>query len=187
MKKRRRWRRLWGPWDPRWCSARCPVLRPVSAAAPSVECSGVVFALQHLLQPTVRHQPHQGHCCVDQLRRQRRHKRQSHAQQVQQRRNLALDVGPQQALELGVPGLVAFLWLLMAVLGRSLRALPRLSRRDQGVLAALVAALAGFLLHGAVDNVWYSPKLTLLFWVVLGLAVSLGKEADSPASTACNE
>jgi putative inorganic carbon (HCO3(-)) transporter len=87
---------------------------------------------------------------------------------------------------LGMPGLLVFLWLLVAVLARSLRALPRLSYRNRGVLTALMAGLAGFLLHGAVDNVWYSPKLALLFWVMLGLTVSLGKEVDSPASAACN-
>lgn len=93
----------------------------------------------------------------------------------------------QLALELGLPGLTAFLWLLLAVLRRSFQALPQLSRRDQGVLAALLAALTGFLLHGAVDNVWYSPKLTLLFWLVLGFTVCLGKEADSPAGAAYNK
>jgi putative inorganic carbon (HCO3(-)) transporter len=92
----------------------------------------------------------------------------------------------QLALELGMPGLLVFLWLLVAVLARSLRALPRLSYRNRGVLTALMAGLAGFLLHGAVDNVWYSPKLALLFWVMLGLTVSLGKEVYSPASAACN-
>lgn len=88
------------------------------------------------------------------------------------------------ALQLGVPGLLAFLWLLLAVLSRVLQVLPKLANRERGVLAALVASLGGFLLHGAVDNVWYSPKLTLLFWAVLGLTLALGKEADGPESTA---
>ncbi|HHV57634.1 MAG TPA: hypothetical protein GXX50_07725 [Firmicutes bacterium] len=93
----------------------------------------------------------------------------------------------QLALELGVPGLVAFLWLLGAVAARALSALPRLAGRRQGLLAALLASLAGFLLHGAVDNVWYSPKLTLLFWAALGLVLALGREAGGPARTARGE
>ncbi len=93
----------------------------------------------------------------------------------------------QLALELGVPGLLAFLWLLLAVFSRSFMVLPRLSYHDRGVLAALLAALTGFLLHGAVDNVWYSPKLTLLFWLTLGLAVAMGKGAGGSAGAACNQ
>lgn len=90
----------------------------------------------------------------------------------------------QVALELGVPGLLAFFWLLAAVAARALRALPQLGRRERGVLAALLASLAGFLLHGAVDNVWYSPKLMLLFWAALGLTLAVGREARGPAGTA---
>ncbi len=93
----------------------------------------------------------------------------------------------QLALELGVPGLLVFLWLLMAVLAQAYRALPQLSHGDKGVLVALMAALTGFLLHGAVDNVWYSPKLTLLFWVVLGLTVAMGKGAGGSASAPCDK
>ncbi|MDK2785309.1 MAG: hypothetical protein PWR11_1175, partial [Bacillota bacterium] len=88
------------------------------------------------------------------------------------------------ALALGLPGLGAFFWLLMAAGGRALRALPRLNSREQGMLAALFSSLAGNLLHGAVDNVWYSPKLALLFWAVLGLLMALGREAEDPASAA---
>lgn len=92
----------------------------------------------------------------------------------------------QLALELGLPGLLAFLWLLLAVFSRSVAVLPALSYQDQGMLTAVVAALTGFLLHGAVDNVWYSPKMTLLFWLILGLAVAMGKEADGSAGVACD-
>jgi putative inorganic carbon (HCO3(-)) transporter len=88
------------------------------------------------------------------------------------------------ALQLGVPGLVAFLWLLLAVFSRAARAVPRLKAGTRSLLIALIAGLSGFLLHGAVDNVWYSPKLTFLFWAVLGLALALTKEADDPAGTA---
>ena len=92
----------------------------------------------------------------------------------------------QLALELGVFGLLAFLWLLMAVFANCLRALSQISYRRRGVLAALIAGLTGFLLHGAVDNVWYSPKLTLLFWLMFGLTVPLTREVCDPASAACD-
>ncbi len=61
-------------------------------------------------------------------------------------------------------GLLAFLWLLLAVFPVHLWYCPGFLTMTGGVLAALLAALTGFLLHGAVDNVWYSPKLTLLFF-----------------------
>ncbi|NMA54955.1 MAG: hypothetical protein GX952_03350 [Firmicutes bacterium] len=93
----------------------------------------------------------------------------------------------QLALELGLPGLAAFVWILAAVFSRSLLLLPQMDYPQRGVLAALLSSLIGFLLHGLVDNVWYSPKIALLFWLMLGLTVALGKGADGSAGTARNQ
>jgi len=75
----------------------------------------------------------------------------------------------QIALDLGLPGLGVFLWLMGVV---ALQLVHAARRRPQGdlraVLAAASAALAAFLVSGWVDTIW-TAKPALLLWAFLGL------------------
>ena len=39
-----------------------------------------------------------------------------------------------------------------------------------GVSAAAFAAIAGALVMGTFDNLWYNSRVMVLFWVVMGIA-----------------
>lgn len=83
--------------------------------------------------------------------------------------------------ELGIFGLIAALWALLAALRR-----PYVvggDRRSSYILAAVPCALTGLLVHGLVDYVWYNPKILFAFWALAGLGAGLalghGPEAGS--------
>ena len=79
------------------------------------------------------------------------------------------------AVEAGLIGLAAFLWLMTVVLGQGWRQLQRL-REQQSVqgywLIAAIATLLGMLTHGLVDTVWYRPQVSTLWWLMMALVAS---------------
>lgn len=79
------------------------------------------------------------------------------------------------AVEAGLLGLTIFAWLLMVILGQGWRQLQRLreeqSRQAYWLMAAL-ATIAGMLVHGLVDTVWYRPQISTLWWLMLALVAS---------------
>jgi putative inorganic carbon (HCO3(-)) transporter len=79
------------------------------------------------------------------------------------------------AVEAGLIGLFAFLWLLLVTFGQGWRQLQRL-REIQSVqaywLIAALATMAGMLVHGLVDTIWYRPQVSTLWWLMLALVAS---------------
>jgi putative inorganic carbon (HCO3(-)) transporter len=75
----------------------------------------------------------------------------------------------QTALDLGVPGALAFFCLVVRTLVR-LRSAWLMVPEDRGLAAGLAAGLLGFGLYGAVDAVTLGAKPGFLFWWLLGLA-----------------
>jgi O-antigen ligase len=73
-------------------------------------------------------------------------------------------------VEMGVLGLLFFLWTIVSHL-RDAMAAKNLSHQESVLLVAIVAGTVGQLVHGLIDNIWYSPKNVMFFWVALGLAV----------------
>lgn len=86
--------------------------------------------------------------------------------------------------ETGLPGLLALLWLVWRVTRTGLAALvragtPRRTGRgpgqDPAALAPLVAgglaALAGAAVHGVVEPLLYIPRISIAFWLVIGLVL----------------
>jgi putative inorganic carbon (HCO3(-)) transporter len=96
--------------------------------------------------------------------------------------NLFLQAG----VDLGLPGLIAYLalWLVAAFsVWRAYRALRRQGRLALAALAAgLGASLAALAVHGLFDAVTWGSKPAFLAWAVLGLAVALpgALERDRP-------
>jgi putative inorganic carbon (hco3(-)) transporter len=77
-------------------------------------------------------------------------------------------------VELGLAGLVAFVWLLVRF-GRRARA--SLARPDQRwLVAGGLGALADMLVHGLVDNSYFLVDLAFLFWLIL--ATAFGPDDD---------
>jgi putative inorganic carbon (HCO3(-)) transporter len=87
--------------------------------------------------------------------------------------NLLLQVG----VDLGLPGLVAYLalWLTATVLvWRTYRTLRRDGRLALSALAAgLGASLITLMIHGLFDAVTWGTKPAFLAWAVMGLAIAL--------------
>lgn len=76
----------------------------------------------------------------------------------------------QIAVEMGILGLLIFLWLLRAVFKEGLTASG--NPYHVGIIAALIAGLAGQAVYGLFDNIWYSPKNLFLFWTMAGIIVA---------------
>ena len=66
-------------------------------------------------------------------------------------------------VELGLAGLLAFVWLLFAFF---VHAWPR---RSGPVIAGVIAAMIALLVHGLVDVPYFKNDLSILFWVLMAL------------------
>lgn len=87
--------------------------------------------------------------------------------------NLAL----QLALDLGVAGLLGFVWLLAAFAAVVLKGLRRPALpAERALLAGAAAGVASMLGAGLIDSIW-TLKPALLFWLLLGTAVLAGRAA----------
>lgn len=82
--------------------------------------------------------------------------------------NLYLEVG----LEMGILGLLALLWMVFRGFSEALVGIEN-NYKTSYILAGIMAALAGHLLHGLFDYVWYSPRIVLTFWMFFGMMAAL--------------
>lgn len=82
----------------------------------------------------------------------------------------------QMLLEIGLFGFLAFAWFFVVW---TLRVLSVLFREkggwterwlEIGVLAGAFAAIAGQMLQGVIEHTWYNPRVTLVFWAVMGMS-----------------
>ncbi|HEY3396904.1 MAG TPA: O-antigen ligase family protein [Armatimonadota bacterium] len=79
----------------------------------------------------------------------------------------------QMAAEAGLPALLAFLALWIALLRRlGRRVTAAASPGDRLLPAAALAALAGFLVHNLVDYSWYCPAVTVSLLLLVGAALA---------------
>jgi glycosyltransferase involved in cell wall biosynthesis/O-antigen ligase len=78
--------------------------------------------------------------------------------------------------EMGIVGLTVFVGIIVVFFGKMLRAYVRTKRgvRTLGTLisVAAMAGVAGFLMQGAFDYVWYNYRVFLMFWVALGIGAA---------------
>ncbi len=81
--------------------------------------------------------------------------------------NIFLEV----AVETGVFGLLAFLWVVLAAVARSTFHALRGEARPWAVAA--IAGLLGLMVHGLVDTVFYRPSVQILFWLLLAMIIRL--------------
>lgn len=84
--------------------------------------------------------------------------------------------------ELGIPGLVALLLLLAALVGTTWTAIRQLEVRDErGILAASSAAVTAYFAGAGVDWLWESPALAVLAFVLAGsLVLAAARPAGPP-------
>ncbi len=72
--------------------------------------------------------------------------------------------------ETGVAGLVLFLLVMLLFVQNCFEFIYKMRDREQTlVVIAGLAAVLGVLILGLTDYIWYSPRVFLLFWLVIGL------------------
>ncbi len=91
----------------------------------------------------------------------------------------------QVALDVGIPGLIALLVLMGAVLARGVRAFARLRRLEDALLwplaAGCIAGLAALLTHGLIDIGTWGTRGGFVLWCLLGMLACVGYCAPDPA------
>jgi O-antigen ligase len=78
----------------------------------------------------------------------------------------------QMAAEIGIIGVVFFLWFVLSLIGLVLDSLKK-NREDQfrGLLTAFAASFVGLLVESTLDTTLYSSQLDALFWLMAGLCM----------------
>lgn len=80
------------------------------------------------------------------------------------------------AAELGIPGLIAFLFLLFVIFKYGIQRLISQENRYIRIMAAgAFSGLAGLMAHGAVENVIYLTRIIIYFWILIGFILVLMK------------
>ena len=85
--------------------------------------------------------------------------------------NIFLEV----TVELGIFGIAAFFWMLGAYLKRAINNMKLKENFFKIAGAACFAGLAGLMIHGLVDTVFYRPQIQILFWLLMAIIVKTGK------------
>ena len=88
----------------------------------------------------------------------------------------------QVSLDLGLPGLLALIGLLIAALVMVVRTgRARVDREEMALVIGLAAGMLSYLLANQTDTLWH-PKFGVLLWVLLGLlAAAYGQAHSGPA------
>ncbi len=99
--------------------------------------------------------------------------------------NLFLDL----ALRLGPLGLLAFAWLLVRLFADARRAIRaggdglRGAQVGPALMAGVAAAMAGALVHGLVDQLYFWPDLAFAFWLFVALGRAYGRPPRADHAT----
>lgn len=82
----------------------------------------------------------------------------------------------QTAVEMGIPGLLVFLFLLFVVFKYGILKLVKCDDRYIRILSAsALSSLGGVLVHGMAENVLYLPRIIFTFWIIVGLILTLDR------------
>ncbi|MCF6097223.1 O-antigen ligase family protein [Thermovorax subterraneus] len=85
----------------------------------------------------------------------------------------------QLGLEMGILGLVSFIWFVWAEL-KGINRIMRVGNTEKAVFAVAVAgAISGHLFHGLFDHVWFSPRIGMTFWEMAGILAALTASAEA--------
>jgi len=88
----------------------------------------------------------------------------------------------QMAVEIGLLGLVSFLWLLVVIFYKSIRSLSMIIHDVflYKLLLGLLAGFGGFLIQSFFDTSFYSVQLGSLMWVIMGFIVATQRVGLDP-------
>lgn len=85
----------------------------------------------------------------------------------------------QNALDVGIPGLEAFMVLIITFCYTAFRALRQnLERNERALLLGLLGAVLSYLVYGVLDTFTLGSKPGAAFWVLLGIGMALARLTD---------
>lgn len=77
---------------------------------------------------------------------------------------------------LGIPGVIALIWMVAAFYGLAVRLYRRLGEPESRALVlGLMASMVNFLAHGLVDTTYFLADLALVFMLTLGIVSRLNR------------
>jgi len=82
-------------------------------------------------------------------------------------------------IEIGLFGFLAMAWLLLVWTFDVLRAVFRQKGAGGarwakiGILSGVAGAISGHLLQGMIEYTWYSPRVTIAFWALMGIGAGI--------------
>lgn len=92
------------------------------------------------------------------------------------------------AVETGIPGLLSFGWLLLAVAARGHRRFWGSSDIVVQMLSlGAMAAIIGMMAHGLFDTVFYRPQVQFIFWLTVAILVVLPTNPAAEATQSQDE
>lgn len=71
-------------------------------------------------------------------------------------------------LELGLLGLIGFIWLIISFFKKGLE---KLTVNDQLLIVGIMAAMVTIIVHGLIDVPYFKNDLAVLFWVIISLSI----------------
>lgn len=92
----------------------------------------------------------------------------------------------QMAAEIGIFGLISFLFLIFGLFRFSLKKLPKI--KDplfKSITVGLLAGIIAFLVNGFTETVLYYPKVAVLFWYEVGLLLGVLKVSEPKETAVC--
>lgn len=77
-------------------------------------------------------------------------------------------------VEMGIPGLLSFVWLVLATTLQGLVTWTRRLTTDESALwsAAATCAIVGLLVDGFTDTVWFRPPVQLIWWLLCAVVAA---------------
>ena len=76
--------------------------------------------------------------------------------------------------ELGLLGLLVFLWLLVNLFKENTRIYLKLNDNYlKAVSISLMACIIAFLVNGLTETSMYYPRVTMIFWYLIGFTLAL--------------
>jgi O-antigen ligase len=90
----------------------------------------------------------------------------------------------QIALERGVPALLlwlAFLFVYLRTLWRSLRTQAKLDWIERGILLGAFGGLLGFFTSGLVHYNWGDSEVVMILYLIIGLSLAISRRVPTPA------
>ncbi len=78
------------------------------------------------------------------------------------------------AIESGIFALISFAWLIIMVFLKSFKTIiSNLSVNKKILTATCLLGIAGMMIHGMVDTIFYRPQINLIFWMLIAVFASI--------------